>query len=177
MATGPAMTVITAATVTGSATSSYTFTSIPSTYTDLMIVAKVKGSNTNYGSVKFVLGTGGTLNSSSLKQQIAFYGNNSVAGREILNDLTQFDLCRASGISSDQWGIHTVRLNSYSSTTIHKNFLCRTNLANGTGKGVECIAGTWRNTGPIDTIKFESTATGNSFAVGSTFTLYGIKAA
>jgi hypothetical protein len=177
MATGPALTRITAATITGSATSSYTFTSIPSTYTDLLIVAKVKGSNTNYGSCKLTLGTGGTLNSTTSKTQIALYGNNTSAGKEIILDMTQFDLCRASGISSDQWGMHEVRLNSYANTNIHKYMICRTSLAIGTGKGVESIAGVWRNTGAVDTIKFESTATGNNFAIGSTFTLYGVKAA
>ena len=171
-----AMTVISTATL-GSAAASYTFSSIPSTYTDLLIVAKVKGSNTNYGSVKMTLGTGGVLNSTTSKTQITLYGNNTSAGREILTDLTMFDLCRASGISSDQWGIHRVRLNSYSNTSIHKNIFCRTNLVKGTGKGVEAIAGTWRNTGVVDTIKIESTATGNSFAAGSTFTIYGIRAA
>jgi hypothetical protein len=169
-----AMTAITTATLSNAA-ASYTFTSIPSNYTDLLIVAKVKGSSTNYGSVKMVLGTGGTLNSTSSKSQIAFYGNNTSAGREILLDLTQFDLCRASGISSDQWGIHRIRFNNYSNTSIHKNFFCRTSLAKGTGKGVEAITGTWRNTGAIDTIKLESTASGNPFAAGSTFTLYGIR--
>jgi hypothetical protein len=43
------------------------------------------------------------------------------------------------------------------------------------GSGTQELVGLWRNTAAINAIKFYSA--GSNFSIGSTFTLYGIKAA
>jgi hypothetical protein len=62
---------------------------------------------------------------------------------------------------------------NYSNTTTYKTALHRFNDANAI---VFAIVGLWRNTAAINQVRVFSTNAVN-FAVGSTFTLYGIKAA
>jgi len=63
---------------------------------------------------------------------------------------------------------------NYSNTTTYKTWLARE--GNGTNGYVSALVGLWRNTNAITQIKVLNTGSGN-FATGSTFTLYGIKAA
>jgi hypothetical protein len=63
-------------------------------------------------------------------------------------------------------------INNYSNTTTYKTVLTRSNNAN---TGTDAIVSLWRNTAAITTILLFSSS-GNILS-GSTFTLYGIKAA
>ena len=61
---------------------------------------------------------------------------------------------------------------NYANTTTYKTVIGR---ANNAGYGADTSVGVWRNTAAISTITL--TALTANFASGSTFTLYGIKAA
>jgi hypothetical protein len=64
-----------------------------------------------------------------------------------------------------------VNVMNYSNATTYKTFLARGNIAAG---GTEAVVGLWRNTAAITSLELLPTA--STFATGSTFTLYGIKA-
>jgi hypothetical protein len=61
---------------------------------------------------------------------------------------------------------------NYSNTTTYKTALVRGNNASS---GVDAIVNNWRNTAAITNI--DVIANSSTFTSGSTFTLYGIKAA
>jgi hypothetical protein len=71
-------------------------------------------------------------------------------------------------------GNMVIQINNYSNSTTFKTPLIRTNTGPSWGT-VFAIVGLWRNTAAITSITF-TPDTGN-FDTGSTFTLYGIKAA
>jgi hypothetical protein len=68
--------------------------------------------------------------------------------------------------------VFTVHFMNYSNTTTNKTVLGRSSAASGF---VEAAVGLWRNTSAITSIT--ATTGGQSYQTGSTFTLYGIKAA
>jgi hypothetical protein len=159
------------------ATPSITLTGISGSYTDLVLVIQAKSTG-SYGSFKLQVNSDTGTNYS----QTVLSGSGSSTGiSSNLSSNAYFDLCRQSGISSDGFGVYVVNLMNYSNTTTYKNFLSRTSLQNATGgDGVEGMIGMWRgSTGsavnqPITSITI-STQSGN-IAIGSTFSLYGIKA-
>lgn len=70
-----------------------------------------------------------------------------------------------------------MHIQDYSNTTTFKSAIVRSNfgaLSPNTTTVVELTVSTWRNTAAITTLKLNGAI---SFATGSTFTLYGIKAA
>lgn len=69
-------------------------------------------------------------------------------------------------------GAYILQFNNYSNSTTYKTMLSRANSSTG----VDAIVGTWRSTSPITTIKL-SCQSSTVYSAGSTFTLYGIKAA
>lgn len=149
-----------------SAQASYTFTVIPSTYTDLVLV--FSGSTTatdnlliqfnsdtatNYSNT-FLSGSGSSASSSRFSTRSYIIGNYFYTGSTI-NSISQ--------------------VQNYSNTTTNKTILMRDNDAGATGN-VMATVGLWRSTSAINSIKLFWYASG-TFAAGSTFTLYGIKAA
>jgi len=168
MAAGSTYTPI-ATTTLGSTTASYTFTSIPSTYTDLVLVASIvtgsgtpgmyyqvgNGSidtSTNYSST-VLLGTGSAANSYRYSNATAIYGNVTGDTASTVVSIAHFQ--------------------NYSNTTTNKTVLCRHSSA---ADYVMTTVGLWRSTSAINQIKVLAVGT-NTYAAGTTFTLYGIQAA
>jgi hypothetical protein len=152
-----------ATTTLGSAASTITFSSIPSTYTDLVIVfagtatanlnplmSFNSDSGTNY-SRTYLTGNGSGAFSGRLTSQTSM--------RLTDNNLsTTVSLCRIS-IFSYTSAVNKTALIEYSSDR------------NGSGF-VERLVGLWRSTASITTVSL-STST-STFAAGTTATLYGI---
>lgn len=162
-------TPIASATVSGSSTASYTFSSIPSTYTDIVLVASIVASSgtpgvyyqlgngsidtgTNYSST-VMLGTGSSAASYRYSNATAIYGNVTGDTASTVVSMAHFQ--------------------NYSNTTTYKTVLCRHSSA---ADYVMSTAGLWRSTAAVNTIKILAAST-NVFPVGTTFTIYGIKAA
>lgn len=145
-----------------SAVASYTFSSIPSTYTDLRLI--VLSSNTSGDSGVVARFNGDTANNYS---NTGLYGNGTTAAS-----------FRESNISRVYVGRHDTTISSsvaeiqnYSNTTTYKTVLARGNDATLT----IVTAGLWRSTAAISSIVvFDQSAL--NFNAGSTFSLYGIKA-
>ena len=161
-----------ATTTLGTAASSVTFSSIPATYTDLILV--VNGSTTvgsgsrlrignssvdtgsNY-SFTFLEGTGTTSNT---------FRNSNVDYLQ-MNNYSQF------APSPTYNTTEIVQIMNYANTTTYKTLMNRSNLAQ---TGVSTMVGLWRSTSAINVLTYYcSNAT--TFEAGFIATLYGIKAA
>lgn len=152
------------ATVTlGTAAASLTFSSIPATYRDLVMILNCKvltgnpfprarvnsDSGNNYVRVS-VVGNGSTATSAtSTSNVIALSGDASAAANFNYNTITNFM--------------------DYSATDKHKTVISR---GNNVDVATAISATRWTNTAAITSI--EVSLTSSSFDVGSTFNLYGI---
>jgi len=146
-----------------------TFSSIPSTYTDLVIVCNLGqtgpanvglryngDSGSNYSSTVFyAVGTAAPA-SGNYTDMTHGYGLN--AAGQLPNTIT------ASGI---------IQIFSYSSTVAKKTSLSK--YANTGLAEITSFCSTWRSTAVINSIELFSYS--SSYLAGSSFTLYGIKAA
>ena len=157
----------------GSTTSTVTFSSIPSTYTDLvMVMSSAIPSGTDQFS--FWQANGDTSTNYSFTD---LYGTGSTASSDRSSNVTNPALNYYSNITTTVGQNTTIAtwLN-YSNTTTYKTMLARSNNASSTTyAGVSTIVGMWRSTAAITSLAFK--VSGNDFKTGSTFTLYGIKAA
>jgi hypothetical protein len=149
----------------GSNQSTITLSSIPGTYTDLIIVAS--GASTSGGSMKARF-NGDTA--SNYSTTYVYGDGSSVVSGRISNDASGIAGSR-NGIGSQGGGI--MQINNYSDSTTFKSMLSRQ-------FGFDQIAwlsvGRWRSTAAITTIAFTDES-GGQFTTGFTITLYGIKAA
>ena len=155
------------ATVTlGTAASAVTFSSIPATYRDLILV--VSAPITTSPAVPFVRFNGDTgFNYNTVVAE----GFPSSTGSQAYLDRTNFNLVRTSESSTTIPSIYSIQLMDYSATDKHKTGLIRT-ADFGSGKeGATMWAGRWANTSAITSILFAVTT---SFAANSTFSLYGV---
>jgi hypothetical protein len=149
------------------ATSSVTFGSIPQTYTDLILV--VAASPTSNGVTGYMQVNSDTASNYSMTG-IRGNGSNVAAYRVSNNGNFFFDY--AGDTNTGTITVSTIHFLNYSSTSVYKTNLVRQSNA---GDAVEMLAQLWRSTSAITSINL-FWSTGN-FAIGSTFTLYGIKAA
>jgi hypothetical protein len=152
------------ATATATGQSSYTFSSIPSTYTDLVLVinASISGTGVNLGTRY----NGDTGNNYSFVRTFGAGGSaqSSTAANVPDNYIGDISTTMSTTI---------VHIPNYSNTTTYKTALSR---ANDTSSSVQLWINLWRSTAAINSITVYGTGTRN-YASGSTFTLYGIKAA
>ena len=145
----------------GSAAATVTFSSIPSTYTDLVLVYAGTLSADGGFALRFNSDTGGNYSNTAL------FGDGSTAGSNTNINDTSMGL----GYGGTAQNVTTMQIQNYSNSTTYKTALSR----NNGGGYVSARVGLWRNTAAITTVAV-LTYSGN-FATGSTFTLYGIKAA
>jgi len=142
----------------GSAAASVTFSSIPSTYTDLVMVFNGVADNnvnlrfnsdsgTNYSATR-IRGDGSSATSARFANQTSMVGS--------------YD----PGQSISIWQIM-----NYSNSTTNKSAL---NRGGGAGTNVEAYVGLWRNTAAITSV---TVIVNGNFSTNSTFSLYGILAA
>jgi hypothetical protein len=156
----------------GSSTSTVTFSSIPSTYTDLVLVVsavensnapvylRVNGLTTSIYSNTWMRGDGSTASSSR-------YNTAALGGSGLNLDNFSAQPPFPSGFS----GQATYNIMNYSNTTTFKTVMLRHGSSNWTIANVGLI----QTTSAISSLEIYPFAT--SWATGSTFSLYGIKAA
>ena len=141
-------------------TASVTFSGIPQTYTDLVLVIEGKMSidggtalylngdtGANY-SYQTLLGTGSAASGGAGNGPFSFYLDNTVGGNAIC------------------------QIMNYSNTTTFKPTLSRNNA----GTIVFSRIVTWASTAAVTSLLISSTNS-NTYLTGTTFNLYGIKAA
>jgi hypothetical protein len=156
-----------ATTTLGSAASSYTFSSISGAYTDLIVVAQIKGTSaSNYLNLRFNGDTGSNYSRTTLSS------SGGAITSERRTNSAQINTDYNEVIEANFRYTNTLHIMNYSNTTTNKTVLCR---ANNAATGVGMTIGLWRNTSAITSITL--VANNNTFDTGSTFTLYGITAA
>jgi len=155
----------------GSAASSVTFSSIPGTYTDLVIVCAVFNSADGAGTeFQFNSDTGTNYSNTFLEGS----GSTATSSRE--SNQSSIQMSFNVGGNSTNPCITTANIQNYSNTTTNKTLIGRWNSASGgTYPGTSAAVGLWRSTSAITSVLIR-TGSGN-FNTGSTFTLYGIKSA
>ncbi len=168
MAAGSTYTPIATQTL-GSAASSVTFSSIPSTYTDLILVANTGFTSTgsdNQFEARVNSDTGSNYSVTGL------FGNGSGAYSYRQSNNTWIEMNR---INYSLTSNIIMQFQNYSNTSTYKTILTRTN---GTNDQVSATVNLWRSTSAISSISLANYYAGiNTFFAGSTFTLYGIAAA
>ena len=151
----------------GSAAATVTFSSIPGTYTDLvLIITPQSSSSTSSVDIQFNGDTGTNYSLTYL------YGNGTAAlsGRD---SSTAYAGGGSASDSASTFLTNTVHIQNYSNTTTNKSLLMRT--GNTVGNVLSAVS-MWRNTAAINSILLKL-STGANFTTGSTFSLYGIASA
>lgn len=151
-------------TTTTAAVTSVSFTSIPTTYDDLVLIA-----NANYTSgsgdlnLRFNSDSGASsyayirqLNGSAILVGVATGANNIVLTDNSVNS------------------IHIIDVFEYKNTSVYKTFMDRGGNVTYNMGGA---SGVWKSNSAISTISFHPEFSGSTWAIGSTFTIYGIKKA
>ena len=159
-----------ATTTLGSTATSITFSSISSAYTDLIAIATVSASSPDDLRFRFNSDTNNSYSWTTL------FGTGSSPGSY-----------RASNVSSgaaDYYGtpsstagatVQIIQFLNYSNSTTYKTAIARGARSDS---GTDATVSLWRNSDPITSITFGLGGSFSlSFAIGSTITLYGIKAA
>jgi hypothetical protein len=155
-------------TVSGSSTSTITFSSISGSYTDLVIAINLGTSNQN--GIKIMLNNDTGTNYSNTR----LYGNGTSASSSRRTSTATVYLDDGVAFSTGAGDNNTIiHFMNYSNTTTYKTWLQR---GNAPANGTVAVVGLYRSTSAITRIDF--TAVGaTTFTADSTFTLYGIKAA
>ena len=164
-----------ATTTLGSNSNTFTFASIPNTYTDLVVVAVVAISG-GATDIQYRFGNAGSIDSGSNYSTTVLTGNGTAAS-SIRQTSQTYILADYNAVPSSTLGNSTAifQIMNYSNTTTFKTAFNRSNQAAG---GVDATVGLWRSTAAIDTIRFYANTNGSqNFLTGSTFTLYGIASA
>lgn len=157
---------IATSTVAGGSVSSITFSSIPSTYTDLVLIFDGSMTGGSNGAIRFNSDTGTNYSATVL------YGTGSASGsvRDVNVGLIIVNFAGTTGLRN----VSRMMVMNYSNTTTNKTMMFRRDdTHNATVAGV----GLWRSTAAINSIEFVQTVGASYFTAGSTLTLYGIKAA
>lgn len=149
-----------ATTTLSSTTSTVTFSSIPATYTDLILV--INAFTSTEGNCYVRLNNVAT----SLYSSTRLYGNGTTASSDRFSSGTESNIANLT----TTMGNVIIHFMDYANATTNKTFISR---SNSTGYTMACV-GLWRSTAAINRIDFSLSPT---LQIGSTFTLYGIKAA
>jgi hypothetical protein len=160
-----------ASNVLGTAVTSVSFSSIPATYRDLILVMEIDLTSTFDGfrtlSLRFNGDTGSNYN------RVLMEGNGSSAISGSATNSTSLALAGNNSRTDDATNpTFIIQLMDYSATDKHKTILSRKNQA---ARTTVAQASRWASTSAINEITVDVTQPDpTNFAVGSTFYLYGI---
>lgn len=146
----------------GSASSSVTFSSIPSGYTDLVLVmsAKITSGGATNDRLQFNGDTGTNYSTTVL------YGTGSSAGSYRLSNNSSILI---DDVTSTNFNVNEINIQNYSNTTTYKTVVLRSSPSDSS---VQANVGLWRSTAAITSLTILAGA--STFVAGSTFNLYGI---
>jgi hypothetical protein len=159
--------------VLGSSTATVTFSSIPATYTDLVL--RVSG---RFDGVSRVIGiyfnNAGGASTLYSWTQLSGNGSSISSGRGTANMQFQQDSVVGSGYTADTFGSIEMYIPNYLVSQNKPVSIDGTTENNATGSFRQATAGLWSSTAAINRIDLISQG-GQNFVSGSSFYLYGIK--
>lgn len=160
-----------AETTLSSASNTIVFNTISQSYTDLVIILRLKGTITTHQDVYMQFGNNGSFITSGYSG--TYLGAGTTATTSRITSTSDFKLTRATGITSYTAGGYIVNIMSYS-RSCYKSMLGQSNVIDTIYPGTEVYCGSWANTTAITDLKFYAS---QDFAIGSSVTIYGIAAA
>jgi hypothetical protein len=156
----------------GTAAASIEFTSIPQTFTDLVILFSFRNSTDSYGGSARFNGDTSTSNYSSRR----LFGNGTAPASDSNTSLGRFTFF--GGVSSlataNTFGNGSLYIPNYTSATA-KSMSADTVSENNATLSYQVIdAGLWNQTAAITAVSIFPAAGSTDMVAGSTFSLYGI---
>jgi hypothetical protein len=153
--------------------SSVTFSSIPATYTDLIVRTSTRSSNATtiiLGALRF----NGDTSSIYSDTELYYTVGAAVSTRFSANNFAYTNYSSANTSTASTFGNNEIYIPNYAGST--NKVLSSANVAenNSTDAGIASIAGLWRSTAAITSITLFPGG-GSNFEIGSSFYLYGIK--
>lgn len=162
--------LIEAKTVGSGGIASITFTSIPSTFTDLVL--KISGATNRTDFDSFKVRFNGSSSSYSGK---VLYGGGSGSGASFAGQTTYLSFIAANGSNySSTFSSTDIYIPNYLSSNNKSTSTDSVTEANATGAEMGLSAGLWSNTSAITSISVEPNV-GSLILQHSTFYLYGVK--
>ena len=158
-----------ATTTLGSNAADVTFSSISGSYTDLILICSVQSTGVEDLAIRVNSDTAANYSRTTLSGT----GSSAVSNRVSSTFQMFVDRYALPPTSGSSFAAYQVHFMNYSNTTTYKTVLSRSAEASG---GTDAIVNLWRSTSAITTIKIFMATTYN-LKSGSTFTLYGVKAA
>jgi hypothetical protein len=154
-----------------SAGSGYTFTSIPSTYTDLVLVVtsrSTSGGTSDGLALRFNSDTAANYSATILRGD----GTSALSSRNSSDTFYRIASYgqTASGSAANTFSTVVIHIMNYANTTTNKTAITRANVASD---GTAAVVGLWRQTSAITSVSVLGYS--GNIDTGSTFTLYGIK--
>ena len=165
-------TPIATSTVTGSSTSTVTFSSIPSTYTDLVLVCFVRGTYAGGGSVTLLNYFNNDTTALYSNTQLQGNGSTASSSRQSGQNFGRLGEIASANTTAGVFSVVTSHIQNYSNTTTFKTNLVR---HGNSALNTQAWVNLYRSTSAVTRLDIQCSAT--DIAAGSSFTLYGIKAA
>lgn len=155
---------IASTTVSGTTTSQISFSSLPSTYTDLRVVLVTKGDQDQNSYIRFNSDTGTNYSYTRIN-------TNGVTAATFNSTNATAVLLQDSG-TIEQFTLVTIDIMGYAGST-NKTFLStNSGDTNNVDNTLNRIVGLWRNTSAISSILLYQGA--GNYVAGTTATVYGI---
>lgn len=165
----PTYDLISSTTLT-SATTSVTFSSIPTTYKDLRLVASIRGSSGDTGRANYVWFNSDTTGSNyPCTRMYSSYGTIS-SDRQSGNGF--FGGWSTDGPFEKSDTIFACDIFDYNNSSVKKSHIVR--VTDPSGRYFGMVAGFWSNTNAITSIEYRTAA---NMPIGSVISLYGIATA
>lgn len=153
----------------GTATNNVTFSSIPQTYTDLVLVVNGR-KDTAVSTDAFFCRLNGDGTSSYSWTEVNGDGSSATTSKITNDSYCRLAVIPGNSAGSTTFGVSIVNFQNYSNTTTYKSILSRGSVADGQ---VMASVSSWQKTEAITSFTLYTAGLGN-WAVGSIFTLYGI---
>ena len=152
-----------AKTTVATAAATVTLSSIPATFTDLILIVQgtLSGGNTGSAGIRVNGDTGNNYSATQLDGD----GSSAASYTDTNQSWMNIGILRGNGQSNSIF-----HFQNYANTTTYKTILARGN--DGAGY-VRAAVGLWRSTSAINSISIYNPS--YNYAVGTTLSLYGIK--
>ena len=173
MAAGSTYTPI-ATTTLGSNQGTVTFSSIPSTYTDLVLIVNAGMATADVSSLQIRIGNSSVDSGTNYSTTDLLGDGTSATSGKTTSDTFIRILGRGTTLPNTITNNSITNIMNYANTSTYKSLLIRGNVPS---KKLQATAGLWRSTSAINIITISDFEYSTNILAGSTFTLYGIAAA
>jgi len=164
------MTLISSVTVGSGGAANITFSSIPATYTDLIVKICVRSARSGASADSILF----SLNGSNSGTDRILYGNGSAAGSATDASQMYSGTSPASTATASTFGNVEIYIPNYAGSTNKSYSVDSVDENNATFAQAQMLAGFWSNTSAITSIKLEPGSL-TTFVQFSTAYLYGVK--